>query len=179
MISLDLETTGLDERVHEAWEIGMVCMDTAVEYLYELPVRNLALAQPEALAVNRYYDRSCVLPGSSTGHSTTNGHFREIAPEGMAHEIAAILGGRTLMGCAVSFDMRFLAALLRTYGEEPSWHHRSLDLGSYAAGVLGAEDPYPSGALAREFVPNDEAHTALGDARWNVKVYKFLRERAG
>jgi hypothetical protein len=52
-----------------------------------------------------------------------------------------------------------------------------LDLGSYVAGSLAEDRPVGTEGIAL-YVPNDEAHTALGDARWNMEVYNLVRTRA-
>lgn len=184
MISLDLETTGLDPRRHEAWEIGLVTED-AYEYLWEFPVRNLGDAEAGALQVSGYYDRrrlrgvaedlALPLEAALTGKRVG---VTYISCEEAARDIAELTVGERLMGCAIQFDMSFLTALLQRYGAMPAWHHRALDLGSYAAGCAGAREPFASRTMA-ERVPNEEAHTALGDARWNWAAYRHFAEVAG
>lgn len=192
LISLDLETTGLDIQRHEAWEVGLAAAnDAALEKFaswrrgttwlgWEFPVRDLAAAEAGALQVNDYYQRAKVHPNGTLArrlHEPERSLAAEKAPGNAALEIARYLDGACLMGCAVQFDMRFLEKLLLDYGVRPSWHHRGLDLGSYSAGIRGAAYPDSSGSMA-EVIPNDEAHTAVGDALWNVKVFESLQQSA-
>lgn len=180
MISLDLETTGLDPERHEAWEVGLVDLKTNAEYLWEFPVQDLKAAEAGALQVNGYYERCSTsleagglvtrLRGSVQGTVDPG----TAQPEDAVFEIAKATAGQKILGCSVHFDLRFLEKLLVFYGAAPAWHHRVLDLGSFAAGVLGYDRPLASVELARTVSPNDNAHTALGDARWNVTVYRNL-----
>jgi DNA polymerase III epsilon subunit-like protein len=177
LISVDLETTGTDPDRHEAWEIGLVT-ENEVERFYEFPVSNLETAEPAALQISNYYERHKVSEGHGMAlaigpHADDSGNStpRQSTPKRFAMEIARITCGAQLMGCAVAFDMAFLRALLLRFGVPPAWHHRGLDLGSYVAGALGRQQAMSSRDM-RELVPNDEVHTALGDARWNWKVYR-------
>ena len=194
LISLDLETTGLDERVHETWEVGLVHEDGR-EWLFEFAPRRLGEASLEALRINGYVDRATLEPmnpspawetdatsgpgwvkGSAVAHSPSQKPLNTAVA--CAATIAQITNGAQLMGCAIQFDMRFLAATLRRDAVNPRWHHRALDLGSFAAGRLGVPRPLSSQAMVEQVLPNDEPHTALGDARWNMAVYERL-QRAG
>lgn len=165
LISLDLETTGLDERRHEPWEVALVAADgEALCYQFDV---NLEKADGEALQIGSYYSR--IMAG---GHPA----YDMIEQEGISsteayRNIARLTEGKTLMGCAVHFDARFLAALLRKNKFQPAWHHRYLDLGSFVAGATGENLPCSSREMA-EIIPNEYAHTALGDAHWNWEVYR-------
>lgn len=174
IVSLDLETTGLDERVHEAWEVALVT-EGGEETCYQFPLRKpMKYASLEALRIGGFVDRyQC--QGKSDAYQ--EGSSTRFAESTAAHHLRVRTDGATLMGCAIQFDMRFLAELLRAHGQEPSWHHRGLDLGSYAAGAVGEPEPLRSADMAKRFARNDEAHTALGDARWNWQVYRYLQER--
>lgn len=191
MISLDLETTGLDPSLHEAWEVGLVDLKTNDEYLFEFPVRDLKFAEPGALAVNGYYDRSTIPAGSDicfasgpTGPLPANKVWKDdgnpagiigVDPRDAAFLIAKVTANQQLLGCNVgSFDAPFLAALLRHYDVTPAWQHRHLELGSYAAGQLNRNKPLSTFSLSQLFKFPDDAHTALGDARWNVDIYRNL-----
>src|SRR6266540_869652 len=139
LVSLDLETTGLDERCHEAWEIAYVT-EGGDEFCYQFPLRRPHLADPKALEIGGFNERywSGAFIAGKAYDSIQEG---PVTPRVAAAVIQKALRGATLMGCAVQFDMRFLAELLRSYGREPEWHHRVLDLGSFAAGCLGETQP--------------------------------------
>lgn len=174
IVSLDLETTGLDERIHEAWEVALVT-ESGEETCWQFPLRKrFNEASQKALEIGGFLERYSVERGlAMSDHGSGRTHLR---PEWAAEQLHARTVGATLMGCAIQFDMRFLTELMRAYGVEPEWHHRSLDLGSYAAGVLEDVVPLSSAELAAG-VPNPDAHTALGDARWNWEVYRWLRRQ--
>lgn len=170
IVSLDLETTGLDERIHEAWEVALVD-DMGGVHCWQFPLRKRFMdTSPEALNIGGFHERYVV----ERGWCVTPFAASRYDPELVAEIIAKRLEGVTLMGCAIQFDMRFLAELLRAYDVEPTWHHRALDLGSYAAGVFDKPEPMSSKTM-QEIVPNHDAHTALGDARWNWQMYHYLR----
>lgn len=193
IVSLDLETTGLDPERHELWEIGIVPLDASKPVLhYQVGCCALYNADPTALQIGGFYDRYGYPPVASDGerlmpfvHDMTN---PSVIGEGdsqraldytiepawsAARTIAEALDGATLLGAAVQFDAGFLGPWLRDVGFAPSWSHRMLDLGSFCAGAWGATAPLSTKAIAERF-PNDAVHTALGDARWNMDVYRSV-----
>lgn len=179
LISLDLETTGLDPERHQAWEVGLVDLKDNAEYWFEFPVRNLRDAEAGALQVNHYYENNSIPAGSDYGAATgvaaspdaDDGWYRL---DTLAYLLARLTAGKTLLGAAVHFDARFLGDLIQYYGSAPAWSHRHLDLGSFAAGQLNRNVPLSTHSLSGLYGPPDEAHSALGDARWNVGVYRNL-----
>jgi DNA polymerase-3 subunit epsilon len=173
VISLDIETTGLDPHIHEVWEVGLVDLETEAEHLWELPVLRLDRADAGALQISDYYGRNSIAPGTPQARNIVPSGGTEETPEDVAFAIARMTAGEIIMGCAVHFDLEFLGAWLTENSAAPAWHHRHLDLGSYAAGKLGAAKPLSSKAMA-DRIANDDPHTALGDARWNVRVYQAL-----
>lgn len=182
IVSLDLETTGLDPRIHEVWEVGVVPLDESRPPLhYHFPVGKLAVADPEALKIGRFYDRF-----TWPGVDQENGQMRattlvdslmpgedHIPAYDAARYIAEALDGATLLGAAVHFDAGFLAPLLRQYGLAPTWHHRFLDLGSFCAGAWGSTKPLATKSIA-DRIPNADAHNAFADAQWNAAVYRSI-----
>lgn len=172
MISIDVETTGLDPERHEVWEVGAVDLRDNAEHWYEFPVRRLREADPGALKINNYYWNNSVAPGDTQAMSISG---IAMNPRDAAFELARLTSGETLLGCAVHFDALFLGNLLRFYDAAPAWRHRHLDLGSFAAGVMGKSKPMSSAEMARDLIENDDPHSALGDARWNVEVYRTLQ----
>lgn len=190
LVSVDIETTGLDPSLHEAWEIAIVpiCQDredpdevaeTGPPLLYQLPV-NLLHAEQPALEISRYHERAMgVQPGRALRWTGPNGDQRqtEIPIAAAAIEMASVLKGACLVGMSVHFDAGFIAEFFRktTVASRPPWHHRHLDLGSYAAGAVGAGKALAGLSLA-DRIPNENVHSALADAEWNVEVYEAIRD---
>jgi oligoribonuclease (3'-5' exoribonuclease) len=187
LVSVDIETTGLDPRTHEAWEVAIVQEDGSW-HLFDLPVHRLQHAESGALRINEFYGRR--LAGPNDPDDDTQVAFRSFAmpyhgenerplgeDEAWAH-IAELLAGATPMGCSVHFDMEFIAEGLRRHGLAPAWHHRFLDLGSFAAGVWNEPGPIGGGSMIqkRPEVKNEAVHTALADAQWNWAMYRQLRD---
>lgn len=175
LVSLDIETTGLDPDEHEMWEAAAVLDDGTAE-CFQLPILGLT-AQPEALRIGQFEERYAL--HVAQGGGAWDVLREEIVPVWRAAErLCQITSEKVLMGCNVgTFDAVFLAKFLERYSYVPGWGHRFLELGSYAAGVEAAQVPFASRTLS-ERIPNREEHTALGDALWNWDVFRFYRERA-
>lgn len=110
-----------------------------------------------------------------------------------ASKIATLFHDRPhVVGAVPNFDTERLALLLRQYGYEPGWHYHLIDVENLAVGFLAgeihAEQIYgmnPRRALPRlpwdsdelslrvgvEPAAEGERHTAMGDARWAMRVY--------
>lgn len=179
LISVDIETTGLDPTRHEAWEIALVPMEQDTDltpWHFHMPV-TLVGAENRALEIGDFLKRYEAPP---------HGIARELVTKQSIHVGDAVraiqqrLSGNRLMGAAVHFDASFLRELFRRHGfEDPQpWHHRHFDLGSFAAGVLDQPEPMKS-AQMQQVVPNEQAHTAFGDAQWNIEMYKYLLTKQG
>jgi DNA polymerase III epsilon subunit-like protein len=159
---IDTETTGLDPRRHQLFEIAMLIRDgresTPEEYHWWLSV-NLTDADSTALRLTRYYERQ-IKPTLSVE---------------VAGSVAQLTAGAHLVGAVPSFDAAFLETLLRAYNLVPAWHYHLVDVEALAAGYLHQQPPWNSEELSRtlgvEPPQGDEPHTALGDARWAMAMY--------
>lgn len=203
IVSLDLETTGLLPDTHEVWEVGIVPLDTGREHIhFQFQPTDLTVSESAALQVGGFYERFdwigdpryardmlvqgvIVEEDEDTGEKTEKpSEHKAVTSAGQAlWKIAKELEGATLLGLNVgSFDAPFLAALLRKYGHNPTWGHRYLDLGSFAAGAWGAKQPLSGRAIAdrldKHGIKNRGEHNAYHDALWNVDAYNFIRESA-
>jgi oligoribonuclease (3'-5' exoribonuclease) len=185
LISVDIETTGLDPQRHEIWEIACVRVKDGARIGWKLPFYKLAEAEPSALLVGDFYANGCPDPDycKSTVKSFYNSGKRRIEPEtslpgAVAEEVAKFLNGATLLGCSVHFDAEFLRAWLSQRNQCATWHHRHLDLGSFAAGAWGAKSALSGKAMSDRY-PNPDAHNAMADALWNVQVYENIRRKRG
>lgn len=169
VIVVDVESTGLSHN-SAILEVAAVDLQSGEElhFIPHVDPDALASADPEALAVNRYYERRLYkdrLSGSDTALQYG--------------KLAKMLHGNTLAGCNPTFD----AALIeRAVGPKllrigKVWHHRLADISAYAAGALGLP-PGDLPGLAKVcellFIKNDEEHSALGDARATAQCFRSL-----
>ncbi|GGU84538.1 hypothetical protein GCM10010275_19490 [Streptomyces litmocidini] len=201
---IDTETTGLDPRSHDAWEIAVIMRHPGhpdLENLFQLRT-SLALADPKALEIGRYKERF-VVPDSEFAIELPTATWAATAvltEADLMHSLAALLDGATLVGSNPAFDDRFLTKLFNEAGLPPRWHYRTVDIATMAVGHLYGQaytltkqncdaeyygradrllaDGWRSYELSRLMgvePPNSlDAHTALGDARWARDVYDAI-----
>lgn len=190
---VDTETTSLryDRR---AWEIAVILRregypDTEHTWLIDAGDLDLGNADLMSLKIGRFYGR----------HPQASGHWIGSVP-GVARESAAlaefeeITRGAHLIGAVPSFDAEVLSARMRAHGICPSWHYHLCCVENLAVGALAASSAFgksPSGSQAEKIrrlitppwksddlsaalgvtVSEEDRHTALGDARWAMRVY--------
>ena len=174
---VDLETTGLDPFRHEVTEIGIVLAEQRADlfgkqYLELLSEHEILLlplhietAEAKALEITKYFkrDRSKAVPQK----------------EGLL-QAAALLEGSIFVAQNVAFDWAFLQKAGNEYGvnfEKAVYYHK-LDLASMALGKY-YHIPELSKFTLRELtvhfdVVNQDAHSALADARATFEVCKKL-----
>lgn len=170
LLVVDVETTGLNEDLHQVFEVAWCDIYGKGGRSLILP-HSLENAQPEALEVNRYYERGLDLAFP--------------VPWNMARaEMLGAFKDKIFVGSNPDFDRRFLSRLL---GSEP-WHHRRVDVTNMAQVMLG--EPVPMGMAKTVDELNSRYdtkikvpdHTALGDVRSAVAVYRAVmtwRETVG
>jgi DNA polymerase III epsilon subunit-like protein len=190
IVAIDTETTSLraDRR---AWEIGLIIREPGqpdTEHLWHVAAEDLDLGNADlmSLKIGRFHERH---PQYALGAAGISG-LPDVTPEPVAlHEIEAITRGAHLVGAVVSFDAEVLGNRMRAHGICPSWHHHLIDVEALAVGWLngnasgyGHKDrplglcvpPWKSDDLSAALgvtVSDDDRHTALGDARWALRVY--------
>jgi DNA polymerase III epsilon subunit-like protein len=169
MLWLDVETTGLDETVHEIIEIGAVLTDLQGNALRQVCIKvrpeNIALANPEALRVNGYSPEAWV-----GAHSK--------------REAAQLLRGAAadaiLAGWNVGFDARFAKAMVCGQGLEPTWDYHSIDVFALAWPLLLRNEAGLKMELACDLlgVPKEpRPHRAINGARTALALYHELMMR--
>ncbi|MGV9744620.1 3'-5' exonuclease [Rhodococcus zopfii] len=174
---VDLETTSLDTDKAYILEVAAVNVETRQEiYFVPFVKRSVyAAAEPEALTVNRYFERR-LYTQMLNEYYTANAY----------KDLAYALGENTFAGSNPTYDAAVLsrAFLDVTAGSSPRvvidpkpWHHRLADLAAYAAGALGI-DPQDSPGLNKACelldVTNEDPHTAMGDARATAECFRRL-----
>lgn len=191
---VDTETTGLDPRHADAWEIAVIRREDGVDTEHLWQVRpNLDTADPEALAIGKYHDRFAVPDGWDAIQTFTDGPpWRLTLPE-MLFDLQTVLANAVVVGSNPGFDITFLTKLLQAHARKLPWHYRTVDIATLAAGYLRGYDlsagetspeltlPWSSRALSQAVGVQppgpDTAHTALGDARWAKAVYDAIHGR--
>lgn len=173
IIVIDTETTGLHHSMHLTVELAAVDLDSGREIRIVPPIEpcDMAAAAPEALTINRFYERR--LYAEQMSRAETEDRLRELA---------GWLDGAVFAGCAPAFDAAFVTALFERYEVAvPVWHHRLADLSALTAGAqdLGLDElPGLSRCCTQWGVENEAPHTALGDARATAECLRRLRDHA-
>jgi DNA polymerase III epsilon subunit-like protein len=199
IVSVDVETTGLIAGYHEVWEIGIVPVDSGREHLYyQFQPTDLEHAEARALQIGGFYERfdwiadprfardmlvEGIVKDEEEGTESPSGHKAITGAAEACWRIAKELEGATIMGLNPHFDGDHLEAMLHKYGHAPTWGHRYLDLGSYAAGAWRSKNVLSGKAVADRMeahgIVNDAIHNAYADARWNVDAYQAIRDGIG
>ena len=185
LVVVDCETTGLHDDA-AILEVAAVNVRTGevLQFVPYVSQAQLALAQPEALQINRYYERGLWRNMRRAGASTALQFCL----------LRDMLSGNTFAGSNPRFDAKMVAAAeayrydwdaRRQFGMPPPktvytgtpWHHRLADLAAYAAGKLHFDPTeLPGLATVCELldVENTAPHTALGDALATTECFRKL-----
>lgn len=180
---VDTETDGVHPD-REPWEIAIIRREpdgreTTWAQFVEI---DLSTADPFGLRVGRFYDRHPIGRYLS-GHSNPDvplGLGQSVTRPLAARHVARLTHGAHLVGAVPNFDAEILARLLREQKLTPAWHYHLIDVESLAVGYLAGEGrplapPWDSSylleALGVPATPDDQRHTALGDARWVRALY--------
>lgn len=168
---VDIESTGLDEARHSVWEIAFAIDDEPIES--SVVTHSLVNADDTALEVGNYWHRMFREPFSA--------HEATIWESAIKKRLFGFDGTLYIVGANPGFDIKFLN--LR-WGALP-WHHRPIDIESYAMGPLGpltSDEPVvPQGLFTicqtlRTLgwdIPEPD-HTAAGDVAATRAAFKAL-----
>lgn len=196
---LDTETTGVHPD-RQVWEVGMIRRDETGEHVRSFFVAvSLTHADPFGLNVGRFYERHPLGIGIASNPADSGVYQLKTGPSYLSQEDAASAvvrwtHGAHIVGAVPNFDTEVLDHLLRAYGLIPSWHYHLVDVEALAVGFLHSQAvEFPGGkaadfvktglpwksdaltaALGLDPVPDDERHTALGDARWAMRIYDAI-----
>jgi len=160
---IDTETTGLDARIHQPYEVCVWREDVAHPHTERLP-HTLDFADMQALKIGKYAERD----------------FFPNADDDPVPFLVASLTGVTLVGSNPAFDAAMLTRVIGT----PVWHHRLINVAEGAMWVFNWDRPKGLADVAKRCrdegydIPEPD-HTAEGDVRTTRAVYEALRAFRG
>lgn len=164
---VDIESTGLNLLEHEIIEIGCVIATPALQVLEEFALKikpeHIETADPVSLKVNHYN------PAKWQDAYTLKDAIKIFSPK---------VKDCIMVGHNVAFDSSFLEYAYAKTGIKNSMHYHRLDTISIAWAKLH-NDPALKHFSLREMclrfdIKNENAHTALSDARATFLLYKKL-----
>ncbi|MEK7113594.1 MAG: 3'-5' exonuclease [Patescibacteria group bacterium] len=166
---IDIETTGLDVRVHEIIEIGCVVTTPELEVVekFELKIKpeNIENADPVALKVNHYDPEDWA---------------DAIDSKKSMQILASKVKDCIIVGQNVSFDIAFLEYNFNKNNIKNPMHYHRLDTISIAWAKLHRRQDithFSLRELCKEFgIKNENSHTGLADAFATYLLYKKLME---
>jgi hypothetical protein len=159
---IDTETTGLDARIHQPYEVCTWREDEAEPVQMNLP-HTLDHADGQALSIGHYFERGQRAWGAQSIRADVAG------------KLAQRLRGVTLVGSNPAFD----AAMLTRVIGAPVWHHRMIDVAAAGMWVFGWDRPkgltdVATACRERGHEIPEPDHTAAGDVRTTRAVYEAL-----
>lgn len=161
---IDTETTGLNPRIHQPYEVCIWREDWESPRTIPLP-HTLEHADPEGLRISRYFER---------GHAA---FVLDRKTESPAATLIRMLHNVTLVGSNPSFD----ANMMLNYLGVAVWHHRFINVSDVAMTVFDWDRPKGLFDVAKHLrsqgweIPEPD-HTAEGDVRVTKRVYEALRD---
>jgi DNA polymerase III epsilon subunit-like protein len=173
LIFMDVETTGLDPAKHEIIEIACLVVDPKTlevkrSYLAKVKPEHLGTADPKALELNQYS------PPKWQGAKII---------KTVLEEIGQLAPGGMFTGYNVSFDRPFIenAAKKKKVSLKVDYHWLDVMSMVYLKLFSGKKIERLSLTYICEFlgIPHFQAHTALGDAKATLAVYRFLKKING
>jgi hypothetical protein len=187
LVFLDTETTGVHPG-RQVWEVAMIRRDADGERETQFFIGvDLKRADPFGLKVGGFYERhpyGQYLSGLRT--TVPSWDEMEDGPDyynsyKAAELVAQWTHGAHIVGAVPNFDTEVLSKMLRESELTPAWHYHLIDVEALAVGYLHGKGwsefalPWNSDDLNAQLgldpVPDDERHTALGDARWAMRIY--------
>ena len=205
LVFLDCETDGVHPH-RKVWEVAAIRRDpdgAETEWSAFVDI-DLSTADPFGIKVGRFYERHPLgryLSGLDPERDYPGRTPAYTSPHDAAHQVARITHGAHIVGAVPNFDTEVLANLLRSERLTPAWHYHLIDIEALCVGWVAHKaktireqsphirlEPWPSlpwksddltAALGLAPVPDAERHTALGDARWAMRMYDAVMSGGG
>lgn len=192
LVALDCESTSL-RRDCRIWEIGVIerLPGGDVEHRWFIRVEDLNMgdADPFSLDIGKFYQRHPQMNGA--------GGAAAQAEQDVLRHVERVCRGAHIIGNVVNFDTQRLDARMAACGILWNAHYHVIDCENLAVGWLLREaaalqaahhlteaeaellrdiarPPWDSGALSQALgvkVPEEDRHTALGEARWALAMF--------
>ena len=180
---VDTETTDLHPVRRRVWEVGIIRREPGGRHTEWQAFVDVDLSDGNefALGVGRFYERHPLgrdLSGREPLYDERGPNF--LAAGAAALQVARMTHGAHIVGAVPDFDTRSLGDLIRGHGLIPAWHYHILCAETLALGYLAGRGkvfdlPFSSddltAALGLDPVPDGERHTALGDARFAMRMW--------
>lgn len=180
----DTETDGV-HPTRKPWEIALIRRDETGDHELQLFVEiDLSTADPFGLKIGGFYERhplgKWLTNWREDGTMRPQAGYELYGEQAAAALVAQYTHGAHLVGAVPNFDTEIFDRLLRAHGLAPAWHYHLVDVENLAVGYLAGQGnpiqpPWKSDALSEALgldpIPEDERHTALGDARWALRIY--------
>lgn len=187
---LDIETTSLDEDRREAWEVAVIRREpdgSEVEWSAFVRSVDMSGADLASLRIGRYFERH------PEGRLQVDGYWSSGTPPmedglSIAIKVGRLTHEAHVVGACPWFDTLTLSRLLRRHNVVPTWHYHLIDVEALAVGALAERGqslrpPWQSAdvyaALGLEEQPEQDRHTALGDARAARAVFDAVMAGRG
>lgn len=170
----DIESDGLRPD-RKLWEIAVIRREvdgTETRATYIVCDVDLRHAEPQALAMNNYTERSAREPGPDE---------HRLPEWRVAQRVAAMLQDATIVGAQPHFDAETIRMMLDRHGMDPTWHYRLRDVESMTAAYLGQDTGGLAACMEALGLPFDKAvqHTAAGDAQAARAIWDTIMASAG
>lgn len=169
LVFVDVETTGLDPFRHEIIEIACLVVDPQTlevkkGYLTKAQPEHLETADPVALRKNKFSLEA----------------WENAKPlNQVLEEINSLAPGGMFTGFNVSFDRAFIETAFRKEGVTSNFDYHWVDVMSLVYWRLFSDEKLKRLRLTHVCevlgIPLEEAHTAMGDTRATLEVYRYLK----
>lgn len=162
IVIIDIETTGLDEQIHEIIEFAGLCLSSGELLHLKIKPNNINTADPLSLSINNYNERNWK---------------NALSQKEALEKINLFLKNKIYLGQNVNFDLKFIKKGLNKYGIESNLGRRHIDTMTLAYEhlvPLGLESLSLRSICNFIGINNEGEHTAVADVMRTKNVYLSL-----